>query len=74
MPPWWYKAAASDQRGIKAYRYESMLPLRVMDNLGGAGFYASVWGPLPYAVSQSPLENYRLYEALTRHSARRKSE
>lgn len=30
----------------------------------GAGFYADVWGPLPYAFGRVPREQYRVYRAL----------
>ena len=37
------------------------VPLRVMDIPGSAGFYASCWGILPYAITSHPLEHFELY-------------
>jgi hypothetical protein len=45
---------------VKVYEYPWAFPLRVMDNDGAAGFYASVWGALPFAASKSPLDRYVL--------------
>lgn len=39
----------------------SVLPLRVMDVPASAGFYASCWGALPFAVTNHPLEQFELY-------------
>jgi len=64
MPPWWFRRSGRRFRELKAYEYRSWNPVRVMDNRGSAGFYASVWGALPFTFSTGPLERYRLLEVL----------
>ncbi|HRY30017.1 MAG TPA: glycosyltransferase family 39 protein [Elusimicrobiota bacterium] len=62
MPAWWFRPEKDRFRPLKIYEYASRFPLRVMDNQGAAGFYASVWGALPFSFSRSPLERYVLLE------------
>jgi len=64
MPPWWLAQKRPRLLARAVYEYPSAFPLRVMDNHGAAGFYASAWGPLPFTLSRSPLERYVLYEVL----------
>jgi hypothetical protein len=49
---------------IREFDYPSCFPIRIMDNKGSAGFYASVWGALPFTFSNSPLERFHLYEVV----------
>ena len=44
MPPWWFRPPAGVLRPLAVYDYPSRWPLRLMDNRGSAGFYASAWG------------------------------
>lgn len=37
--------------------------LATMDPSVGAGFYASVWGPLPFAFGRAAPERYEVWEA-----------
>jgi 4-amino-4-deoxy-L-arabinose transferase-like glycosyltransferase len=62
MPRWWFKTSAVKTRLVKVYEYPSRWPLRVMDNQGAAGFYASAWGALPWTFSRGPLERFSLLE------------
>jgi hypothetical protein len=64
MPAWWFRAEARRLRAVKTYEYPSRFPVRVMDNRGSAGFYASAWGALPFTFSQGPLERYTLLEVM----------
>ncbi len=64
MPRWWFRVAAPKTRVVKVYEYPSRWPLRVMDNQGAAGFYASAWGALPWTLSREPLERFSLLEVL----------
>jgi hypothetical protein len=64
MPPWWFRPPVHALRPLAVYEYPSRWPLRLMDNQGSAGFYASAWGALPFAFSFGPLERYTLYEVL----------
>lgn len=64
MPPWWLAQRRPPLAARAVFEYPSVFPLRVMDNRGAAGFYASAWGPLPFTLSRSPLERYVLYEVL----------
>lgn len=38
-------------------------PLRTLDGVSGAGFYGSIWAPLPYAVSFEPIDHYLILKA-----------
>jgi hypothetical protein len=38
------------------------IPIRIMNHRAGAGYYGSAWGPLPYALSTTPLEFFDFYE------------
>ena len=40
---------------FKEYQWGNA-PLRMMSKQAGAGYYSNVWGPLPYAWSQVPVE------------------
>jgi hypothetical protein len=68
MPLWWYHAETHCRRPLAVYEYPSRWPLRVMDNKGSAGFYASAWGALPFTLTRGPLERYTLYEILAEPS------
>ena len=63
MPRWWFRPRS--MRPLVRYEYSSRFPLRVMDNLGAAGFYASAWGALPYTLSREPLDRYTLFEVVS---------
>ncbi len=60
MPPWWFRFDSNRFDVVKIYEYPAKFPLRVMDNAGAAGFYASAWGALPFTFSKSPLERFIL--------------
>ena len=45
-------------------RYLSSRVLTTMHSSVGAGFYASVWGPLPFAFGAVPAEQYQVMSAL----------
>lgn len=68
MPPWWFGERRPPLALRKIYEYPSPYPVRVMDNRGAAGFYASAWGPLPFTLSRSPLERYGLFEVLSKEN------
>jgi 4-amino-4-deoxy-L-arabinose transferase-like glycosyltransferase len=60
MPPWWMSRRKERFEKLKVFEYPCRFPLRVMDNHGSAGFYASAWGALPFSFSKSPLERFTL--------------
>ncbi len=60
MPRWWFRSTGL--RPLARYEYNTRHPLRVMDNAGSAGFYASSWGALPFTFSRQPLDRYTLFE------------
>ncbi|MBI4395778.1 MAG: glycosyltransferase family 39 protein, partial [Elusimicrobia bacterium] len=64
MPPWWFRPEPGRLAVLSVNDYSSRFPLRVMDNDGSAGFYASVWGALPFTISRSPLERFTLFLVL----------
>lgn len=43
---------------FKEYQWGNA-PLRMMSKQAGAGYYSNVWGPLPYAWSQVPVETLK---------------
>ena len=58
---WWNVSDPERFQPIMAWEYSSWIPLRVMDVPASAGFYASCWGTLPYAITRHPLERFELY-------------
>jgi 4-amino-4-deoxy-L-arabinose transferase-like glycosyltransferase len=68
MPPWWFGPGRPPLAVRAIHNYPCRFPVRVMDNRGAAGFYASAWGPLPFTLSRSPLERYTLFEVLSKEN------
>jgi hypothetical protein len=64
MPLMWFFRKHLNGRLIASYEFPSRFPLKVMDFQGSAGFYASVWGALPFTWSLGPWERFRLFEIL----------
>lgn len=62
MPLVWFGRRPYVVNELERISYPSSLPLKVMDYRGSAGFYASVWGALPFTFSTGPAELYRLFE------------
>jgi hypothetical protein len=63
----WWNIQNIRQRFQPVARFDvtSWNPVRVMDVPASAGFYASVWGALPWTVTHHPLERFELYQAVT---------
>jgi 4-amino-4-deoxy-L-arabinose transferase-like glycosyltransferase len=61
---WWTLQHPERLRRIATFQMESRIPLRVMDVPASAGFYASCWGSLPFAVTRDPLERFELYQVV----------
>ena len=59
---WWRMPESVPMRIVLSYEARSWLPLRVMDVPASAGFYASVWGALPFVVTKDPLERIEIYQ------------
>lgn len=55
-------------RPVVTVEYPSGFPLKVMDYYGSAGFYASVWGALPFTFSFGPWERFHVLE-ITKENA-----
>ena len=64
MPLIWFKRRPLVLRELDRFEYPMATPLKVMDFSGSAGFYASVWGALPFTFSTGPAERFRLYEVV----------
>jgi hypothetical protein len=64
MPLAWFFRKPLRGRLVATYEFPSRFPLKVMDYNGSAGFYASVWGALPFTWSRGPWERFRLFEIL----------
>jgi 4-amino-4-deoxy-L-arabinose transferase-like glycosyltransferase len=58
---WWRVPHRERFQLFMEWEYPSRIPLRVMDVPASAGFYASVWGSLPYVITSHPLERFELY-------------
>jgi hypothetical protein len=58
---WWKLSDPQRFQPTMAWEFNNWLPLRVMDIPASAGFYASCWGSLPYAITRHPLELFELY-------------
>jgi hypothetical protein len=58
---WWRIPQPERFQPFMVWEYPSRVPLRVMDVPASAGFYASVWGSLPYVFTRHPLERFELY-------------
>lgn len=61
MPLVWFARKPIEVRGLATFDFPSRFPLKVMDMRHSAGFYASVWGALPFTFSSGPWERFRLY-------------
>jgi hypothetical protein len=59
LPPTFWPQFKNPRR-LAEFSYRSFLPWRTLDGLSGAGFYGSIWGPLPYSLSRAPLDVYVL--------------
>ncbi len=64
MPLVWFARKPVGLREIARFEYPSRFPVRVMDYTGSAGFYASVWGALPFTFTSGPLERFHIYEVV----------
>jgi 4-amino-4-deoxy-L-arabinose transferase-like glycosyltransferase len=47
---------------IETITANGSFPIATMEQASGAGFYSSVWGPLPFAFGHVPPEYVRVYE------------
>ncbi|MCG3205264.1 MAG: hypothetical protein KCHDKBKB_01983 [Elusimicrobia bacterium] len=64
MPLVWFARKPLSLRRVATYEYPSWWPLKVMDYKGSAGFYASVWGALPFTFSKGPWERFYVFEVV----------
>jgi len=53
--------SAEEARRIRTWRFARWRWLATMDSSVGAGFYADVWGPLPFAFGHTQPEKYYAY-------------
>ncbi len=64
MPQAWFYKKPLLLKELAQFNYPTSFPIKVMDNQGSAGFYASVWGALPFTISNSPWESFHLFEVV----------
>jgi len=64
MPLKWFARRPVVLREIAQFEYPSRFPIKIMDYEGSAGFYASVWGALPFTISLGPWERFHLFEVV----------
>ncbi len=65
MPLVWFARKPVKFREVGRFDYPSSFPLKVMDFSGSAGFYASVWGALPFTFSKGPWERFYIFEVVS---------
>lgn len=61
MPLSWFQRKPVVLTQVRVFDYPTQFPLKVMDYEGSAGFYASVWGALPFTFSRASWERFRLF-------------
>ncbi len=47
---------------VNKWTFHSWSPIKVLDSTSYAGYYGSIWGPLPFSFSNEPAEVYYLVE------------
>ena len=62
---WNVNEQLKNYKPILSIEIRSHNPIRVMDVPASAGFYASCWGALPWAITTHPLERFELYQAVS---------
>jgi len=70
MPLIWFARKPLVLRPLATYDFPTRFPVKVMDMKGAAGGYASIWGALPFSISDSSWERFRLYEVIGTREAR----
>ncbi|MCG3205265.1 MAG: hypothetical protein KCHDKBKB_01984 [Elusimicrobia bacterium] len=64
FPLFWFFRHRVPIRLVGTFENPTSFPLKVMDSKGGAGFYGSAWGPLPFSFSSGPWERFHLFEII----------
>ena len=64
MPPFWNWSQGVHVELIDQVSYKTRFPIKVMHYQGSAGFYASIWGALPFTWAQGPWERFRLFHVI----------
>jgi 4-amino-4-deoxy-L-arabinose transferase-like glycosyltransferase len=49
---------------LETHEKEMSLPLRTMNPIARTGFYSNHWGPLPYNLSLTPVEEFKIYQVM----------
>jgi hypothetical protein len=65
MPLIWFFKKHLELREVARFEYSTKCPVKVMHFAGSAGFYASVWGALPFTFTPGPWERYHLLEVVS---------
>jgi hypothetical protein len=60
LPPAFFPQLKAPQ-ALARFVYRTRLPFRTLDSRSRAGFYGSIWGPLPFSISNDPIEVYTLF-------------
>jgi len=60
LSAWWRLPDSAYWERVGSIVFQNSCPVRVMSIPSSAGWYASVWGALPYVFVREPLEDYRL--------------
>jgi 4-amino-4-deoxy-L-arabinose transferase-like glycosyltransferase len=62
MPLIWFYRKPLKVKELARFEYPTSFPIKVMHFRGSAGWYASVWGALPFTITSGPWERFRLLE------------
>lgn len=62
MPLVWFYRRPLNLKEVARFDFPTVFPIKVMHYHGSAGFYASVWGALPFTFAEGPWERFKLYE------------
>lgn len=62
MPLVWFAGRPIKLQELAVFEYPTSFLIKVMDYQGSAGFYASVWGALPFTIASGPWERFRVFE------------
>jgi len=64
MPPIWNWSQGLKLEKVDEITYPSQFPIKVMHYNGSAGFYASIWGALPFTFHEGPWERFHLFKVV----------
>ncbi len=64
MPLKWFRKSPVVLKPLAEFAYPTRFPVKVMHYEGSAGWYASVWGALPFTFQPGPWERFHLFQVV----------